>query len=82
MIDFSNVAIPPLIILKRECAIPCVINRKIKLWFTSKAIRDSNAFVIHDPDNTLWNKYGAVFSLKNYTLKRLGLSDIKLCLSI
>jgi len=77
MTDFSNAAIPPLIILQRECAIPCVINHKIKSWFTSKAIRNANAFVIHDPDNSLWNKYGAVFSLKNFTLKRFDLSDIK-----
>jgi|GEM_PF-2287578 len=77
MNNHSNFSIPPLIIMRREDAFACVINRGIKSWFTSKAIRNANAFVIYDPCGSLWNKYGVFFKSKNYALKRLDLSDIK-----
>ena len=72
-------AIPPLIILSGGEHTVCEAGTDPRPLLAPEAMRGSDAFVIHDPDKSLWNKYAATFNENGYAAKAFDLTDIKRC---
>jgi type IV secretion system protein VirD4 len=77
IMNSSILTVPPLIVVRPEGAVSCGDGGDTGAWMTPKAIRQSCAFVIHDPYRELWKTYAPILSDNRYVLKTLNLSTVR-----
>jgi len=77
LFEESNLT-PPLIIIRSGEVTVYNSGRDIEELITDyDALKRSNAFVIYDPDGSLWNNHAMRFSRYGYILKSLNLSNLE-----
>ena len=68
-------SIPPLLIVRHEGNYACGVGNDVLAWITRKVLRRSDAFIIHDPDRSLWDNLMMSFCENDYILKILNLTE-------
>lgn len=69
---------PPLIIMRGTQFNVCGSGYDTHLWLKPKIMRQSNAYIIHDPDGSLLKHHGRSFNRNGYAVKVLNLAKIKI----
>jgi type IV secretion system protein VirD4 len=67
-----NSFIPPLIIMRKYGNISCGIGSDIKAWLAPEVMWLANAFVIYDPDGSLYADHASTFRDKNFNLATIN----------
>jgi len=74
----ANNFIPPMIIMRRDCAYTytCGVDDDAQSWITPEVLRRSNALVIHDPDRCILSTFATTLCGNDYVLKPFNLSNV------